>query len=141
MHKTKNIIKRLSARDRASLEAVLADRNSPQKHVWRARIVLLTAGGYGTAEIMRRTGKSKGVIWRWQERFISAGVDALWREMTRPPRIPPLGADVVERVVTLTLAGPSGAATYWTGAAMAEVAGISVSSVQRIWRAHGLQRP
>ena len=139
MHKTKNTIKRLSARDRASLEAVLADRNSPQKHVWRARIVLLTAGGYGTAEIMRRTGKSKGVIWRWQERFISAGVDALWREMTRPPRIPPLGADVVKRVVGLTLAGPSGAATYWTGAAMAEAAGISVSSVQRIWRAHGLQ--
>src|SRR5581483_4264388 len=139
MHKTKNLIKRLSSRDRASLEAVLADRNSPQKHVWRARIVLLTAAGHGTAEIMRRTGKSKGVIWCWQERFISAGSDALWREMTRPSRIPPLGPEVAKRVIALTLAGPSGAATHWTGAAMAEAAGISVSSVQRIWRTHGLQ--
>ena len=34
---------------------------------------------------------------------------------------------------------PSSEATHWTAAAMAKAAGISVSSVQRIWRAHGLQ--
>jgi hypothetical protein len=34
----------------------VADRNSPQKHVWRANIVLLTADGCGTAEIMHRSG-------------------------------------------------------------------------------------
>jgi hypothetical protein len=42
------------------LEAVLADRNSAQKHVWRARIILATAEGYGTMEIMRRAGASRG---------------------------------------------------------------------------------
>ena len=51
---------------RSELEAVLANRNSPQKHVWRAKIVLLTADGHGTAEIMAATGKAKTVIWRWQ---------------------------------------------------------------------------
>src|SRR3954465_14650099 len=59
----------MSAADRARLEAVVADRNSPQKHVWRARIVLATADGLGTGEIVRRTGKSKPCVWRWQERF------------------------------------------------------------------------
>jgi hypothetical protein len=34
---------------------------------------------------------------------------------------------------------PVAEATHWTGAAMAEAAGVSVSSVQRIWRSHGLQ--
>ena len=34
---------------------------------------------------------------------------------------------------------PPGEATHWTGAAMAKAVGVSVSSVQRIWRAHGLQ--
>ena len=34
---------------------------------------------------------------------------------------------------------PTSEATHWTGAAMAEAAGVSVTSVQRIWRAHGLQ--
>jgi hypothetical protein len=55
----KGIAVDVSATDRARLEAIVADRNSPQKHVWRAQIVLLTAAGLGTVEIMRRTGKSK----------------------------------------------------------------------------------
>ena len=63
----------LSAIDRSALEAVVANRNSAQKHVWRAKIVLMTAEGYGTAEIMRATGKAKTVIWRWQERFRDEG--------------------------------------------------------------------
>jgi hypothetical protein len=49
------------------------------------------------------------------------------------------GKDVAERVVALTLQDPPGEATHWTGAMMAKAARISVSSVQRIWRAHGLQ--
>jgi len=67
MHERRNI--RLSAADRSELETVVANRNSPQKQVWRAKIVLLTADGRGTAEIMQATGKAKTVIWRWQERF------------------------------------------------------------------------
>jgi hypothetical protein len=66
----------VSAADRARLAAVVADPNSRQKHVWRARIVLATAEGCGTAEIMRRTGKSKPCVWRWQERFMREGVPA-----------------------------------------------------------------
>ncbi len=58
----------VSAADRARLEAVAADRNSRQKHAWRARIILATAKGCGTAEIMRWSGKSKPCVWRWQER-------------------------------------------------------------------------
>src|SRR5215471_11206796 len=63
----------VSAADRARLEAIVADRNSRQKHVWRSRIVLLTADWLGTNEIMRRVGKSKVTVWRWQERFMQAG--------------------------------------------------------------------
>jgi transposase len=135
----KDVIVDASAADRARLEAVVANRNSPQKHVWRSRIVLLSADGVGTVEIMRRTGKSKTCVWRWQERFMAAGVDGLLRDKTRPSRVPPLAAEVVERVIALTQSDPPGETTHWTGAAMAEAAGISVSSVQRIWRGHGLQ--
>jgi transposase len=129
----------VSPADRVRLDAVVADRNSPQKHVWRSRIVLLSADGCGTNEIMRLTGKSKTCVWRWQERFMAAGADGLLRDKTRPSRIPPLEAQVADRVVALTLTDPPGETTHWTSAAMAEAAGISVSSVQRIWRSHGLQ--
>jgi transposase len=136
MHRTQI---KLSAEERSQLAAVASNRNSPQKHVWRAKIVLMTADGYGTAEIMRRTGKAKTVIWRWQERFGAERVAGLWHDKTRPSRIPPLDSKIAEHVVAVTLAGPPANASHWTGAAMAEAIGISVSSVQRIWRAHGLQ--
>jgi transposase len=132
------IVVNVKAADRRRLTAIVANRNSPQKHVWRARIVLLTADGLGTAEIMRQTGKSKSVVWRWQERFRRAGVDGLLRDKTRPSRKPPLDRAVIARVIDLTGGPPLGETTHWTAAAMAKAVEISVSSVQRIWRAHGL---
>jgi transposase len=67
------------------------------------------------------------------------GHDGLLRDKTRPSRIAPLGSGTVERVVALTQARPPAEATHWTSAMMANAVGISASSVQRIWRAHGLQ--
>jgi transposase len=130
----------VSAADRARLEAIVADRNSPQKHVWRAQIILATADGHGTAAIMRRAGVAKPSVWRWQERFMSEGVDGLLHDKTRPARIPPLAKGAVEAVVTRTLdEAPPDEATHWTAPAMAAASGLSASSVQRIWRAHGLR--
>jgi hypothetical protein len=59
--------------DRERLEAVIGSGNSRQKHVWRARIVLLSAGGVGTMAIQRQTGKGMPTIWRWQARIMAEG--------------------------------------------------------------------
>jgi len=129
----------LSPSDRDRLDQIMKDRNAAQKHAWRAEIVLLTGDGVGTNEIMRRTRTSKTCVWRWQERFMQEGVEGLLRDKTRPSRIRPLAATVIERVVARTLEDPPGETTHWTALMMATEVGISVSSVQRIWRAHGLQ--
>ena len=124
--------------DRERLAAVIGSGNSPQKHVWRARIVLLSGDGLGTMAIQRQTGKGKPTIWRWQARFMAEGVDGLLHDATRPGRKKPLPAATVERVVEMTLAGPPGETTHWIGRAMAKTAGLSLRSVQRIWEAHAL---
>jgi transposase len=128
----------VSAAVRRCLEAIVADRNTPQKHVWRARIILLTAAGLGTNGIMAATGKSKTTVWRWQERFIAAGVEGLLQDRTRPPGKAPIDAARVAEVVRRTLAPPPHEATHWTARAMAEACGLAVSTVQTIWKAHGL---
>src|SRR4051794_16840137 len=92
----------VTASDRQRLATIVADRNSPQKHVWRANIVLLTAEGCGTTEIMRRAGVSKTAVWRWQARFMTEGVNGLLHDKTRPSRIPPLAAEVADEVVRRT---------------------------------------
>src|SRR5260370_38947950 len=98
-----------------------------QKHVWRAEVVLLSAEGLGTNEIMRRTRKSKTCVWRWQERFMQEGVEGLLRDKTRPSRIAPLGPAVTERVAALTSTPPPGELTRWTAAEMTAAGGISAS--------------
>src|SRR6202162_4138181 len=135
----KGIEVRLEPGDRDRLEAVIGSGNSPQKHVWRAPIVLPSAAGVGTMAIQRQTDKGKPTIWRWQARFMAEGVDGLLHDATRPGGKPPLTPAAVERVVEMTLAEPPGEATHWTCRAMAKAAGVSHRSVQRIWAAHGLK--
>ena len=55
----------LGPADRSELQALLSNRNTPRKLAWRAEIVLATADGQGTVEIMRRTGMSKPTVWRF----------------------------------------------------------------------------
>jgi transposase len=129
----------VTAADRVGLDAIVRHRNSPQKHVWRARIVLLSADGIGTVAIMRAVGKDKRAVWRWQERFMHEGIAGLTRDRTRPSRIPPLPAETVDRVIALTNQPPPHEATHWTAPAMAKMVAISPSSVRRIWKGHGLQ--
>ena len=77
------IIVELNAADRTRREVIAADRNSPQKHVWRTCTVLLSADGVGTNEVMGQTVVAKTCVWRWQERFMNEGVDGLLRDKTR----------------------------------------------------------
>jgi transposase len=128
----KGIVVDVTAADRARLKAVVSNRNSSQKHVWRAKIILLTADGLGTNAVIRGTGRSKSVVWRWQERFMQEGVDGLLRDKTRPPGRKPLETAVIERVVAMTAQDPPAEVTHWTAGMMAKAAGISASSVQRI---------
>ena len=129
----------LSPAERATLEGLVSGRNTPQKLVWRARIVLLSADGIGTMTIVRLVGKSKVTVWRWQERYLAKGIAGLRRDATRPGRKPPLSAEVIERVVHKTLHETPEAATHWSIRKMARAVGLSYTSVQRIWKAHGLK--
>jgi transposase len=128
----------VSPADRRCLEAIVADRNRPQKHVWRAKVALAAADGHGTTAIGRCAGLSRPSVRRWRERFAQEGVAGLLRDRSRKPGTPPLPAGTVNRVVELTLGEPPDGATHWTGRMMAKAANISLRSVQRIWKAHRL---
>jgi transposase len=129
----------VSPSNRTRLAALVGDRNTPCKVVWRAEIVLATADGHGTNEIMRRTGMSKPCFWRWQERYIDEGVEGLMRDKTRPSRKPPLPEKIKLAVLTKTANETPANATHWSRASMAAEMGISPSSVGRIWAEAGLK--
>ena len=129
----------VSAAEREQLAAIAADRNRPGKQGERARIVLASADRHTAQRVAQITGVSRPTVWRWQQRFAESGVEGLLRDRTRKPGKAPIAAELTARVVALTCAEPPHQATHWTGRAMAKAIGISLGSVQRIWRAHNLQ--
>lgn len=129
----------VDAEDRARLAAVVGDRNRLQKHVQRARIVLLSAERLPVLTVANAVGVSRPSVWRWQQRFAEAGVDGLLRDKTRPPGKAPLPAGTVAKILALPCTEAPGEATHWTGRATARAVGVSLRAVQRIWAAHRLQ--
>jgi transposase len=129
----------ISAADGDRLQRLVRDRNTAQKVVWRARIVLLAAEGLGAGAIAAATGKSQLTVRRWRRRFLAQGVEGLLKDASRPPRRTPLTAEQIARVVHLTLHTRPPNATHWSVRTLAPVAGLSHSSIQRIWSAHGLK--
>ena len=117
----------------------MSDRNRQGKHIERAQVILASSERGAVQQIANQLGVSRPMVWRWQQRFAEEGVDGLLRDKTRKPGKPPIAAETVQRVVTLTCGSPPGETTHWTGRAMANAVGISLLSVQRIWEAHRLQ--
>ncbi len=129
----------LRAKDRAELERIVADGNTPQKIVKRARIVLMKADGRGVMAIMREVGVSKTTVWRWQDYFVEAGVAGLVKGRSKPPGKKPIADDIKLKVIEKTVKERPANATNWSVRTMAAEMGISHTSVQRIWNEHGLK--
>jgi len=129
----------ISVADRERLQSFVRDRNTPQKVVWRARIVLLAGDGMTAVGISAAVGKSVLAVRRWRRRYMAKGVDGLLKDATRPSRVKPLPPEKIKQVVHMTLHEKPPNATQWSLRSMAAAAGVSYSSVQRIWRAHGLK--
>src|SRR5712664_2652945 len=129
----------ISAADGERLERLVRDRNTPQKVVWRALIVLLASDGLTAEGIAAAVDKSLLTVRRWRRRYMAKGMDGLLKDATRPSRVKPLTPEKIKQVVHMTLHAKPPNATHWSLRSMASAAGVSYSSVQRIWRAHGLK--
>jgi transposase len=129
----------LGDEDRKRLAAIVSDRNRAQKHVQRARIVLLSADRLPVLTVARQTEASRPAVWRWQQRFAEQGVDGLLHDKTRKPGKTPLPAATVAKILALPCGKPPRQATHWTGRMVAQAVGVSLRAVQRIWEANHLQ--
>src|SRR5258708_37498381 len=88
--------------DRERLERLVRDRNTPQKVVWRARIVLLASDGLTAEGISAAVGKSLLTVRRWRRRYAVRGVDGLLKDATRPSRVKPLTPEKIRQLGDMT---------------------------------------
>jgi transposase len=106
--------------------------------VLRARILLLASEGLANVAIARRVGANRNTVLLWRRRFAQGGLAAL-NDAPRPGRRRTLSTEVVQRIVTTTLQERPRAATHWSTRTLAAHLGVSKMTVQRVWKAHGLQ--
>jgi transposase len=129
----------LSAQDRLTLDTWINARNTPQKIVFRSRIILLAASGQPNRRIAQQLQTSRPTVILWRNRFVSGGPAALTEDEPGRGRKPGIGADIVKQIIEATLHTHPVAATHWSVRTMAAAQGVSPATVQRIWDAHGLQ--
>jgi transposase len=128
----------LSEVEEAELRSLARRRKTAQALALRAGIVLACAAGAANQVVAAKLGVTPQTVGKWRARFVERRFDGLHDEPR--PGVPRSIDDAkVEAVVVATLETMPQDATHWSSRAMARNSGISTSSVQRIWRAFGLQ--
>lgn len=128
----------LSDRERAELKSLTMRRKTAQALALRARIVLTCAEGGQNKEVAAKLGLDRATVGKWRRRFVERRMDGLHDEArSGAPRT--IDDARIEAVIVQTLENFPDNATHWSSRGMAKASGLSVSTVQRIWRAFGLQ--
>ena len=128
----------LSEDEEAELRAVLKTPSASQQQAMRARIVLRAAEGASNTQIAAEVGVSLPTVGLWRRNFSERGLEGL-ETAPRPGRPREIDDAEVQRVLAMTLESPPDGSTQWSARRLAAAAGISASTVHRIWRDHKLK--
>jgi len=128
----------LSEEERSELTLLAARRKTAQALALRARIVLACAEGSQNKDVAIELNLDRATVGKWRRRFVERRMGGLHDEpRSGTPRT--IDDARIEAVIVKTLESAPADATHWSSRGTAKESGVSVSSVQRIWRAFGLQ--
>ena len=128
----------LTEDERVRLES-LAHRSRTAPHVARrARIVLACASGRDNKTVAKALRLTPATVGKWRARFLRARLDGLYDE-PRPGAPRQISDEQIEAVIIRTLETTPRGATHWSVREMAATVGMSRMTINRIWRAFGLQ--
>jgi len=125
--------------DREKLTGLGRGRNTAQKVVLRARIVLKAMEGMPRKQIAEELRTSRPTVYRWIERYRAEGVQGLLRDASRPGRNPHITGEQEKTIVEATLHTIPDSATHWSARSMAKAQGVSRMTVHRIWKKYNIK--
>ena len=129
----------LTEGQRRALEIIAKSTTAPHRDVVRARALLLAADGVANTRIAEQAGVSVMTVRAWRERFATDGLAKFGRVREGRGRKVSIPAEKVEAIVHATLHEKPPGETHWSCRSMAKAQGVSKATVQRIWKARGLQ--
>jgi len=128
----------LSESERDELRLITRSRSMPQSLGTRARIVLLAADGESNTDIAERLGLSKPTVGIWRKRYVMQRIAGLYDE-PRPGGPRSIRDEQVATLLRKTLKAKPKDGTHWSCRSIAAETKLSKSTVQRVWKAFGLQ--
>jgi transposase len=129
----------VTVEQRSVLEKLIRSRTAPHRDVQRARVLLMAADGFANTRIASEMDVSPATVGNWRERFAKDGLKDFSGVRPGRGRRPSIPAAKVEEIVRLTLQETPPGETHWSCRTMARRAGVSSSTVQRIWSARGIK--
>ncbi len=130
---------RLLQGERSRLLAVVRAPVSSPRLVRRARIALLAADGRTDREIASELATDPGTVARWRRRFLQGRLPGLLRDAPRPGRPPTIPASRIQVILRSTLGRRPPGGGFWSARSLAREVGVSKTTVQRVWKAHGIE--
>lgn len=124
--------------ERDELERLARRSRTNRNLAQRAKIILRSGSGLSNKSVAAKLRTSTTTVVTWRRRFMDGGVAALYDE-ARPGAPRKITDEDVESIVVKTLESKPKGRTHWSTRKMAEAAGVSASTVGRIWRTFGLQ--
>ena len=124
---------------RLVLERLIRSHTAPHRDVQRARVLLMACDGFANTRIASEVGVAPMTVKAWRDRFAQDGLKDFSAVRPGRGRRPSIPAATVDEIVRLTLHEKPPGETQWSCRSMAKRAGVSSSTVQRVWSARGLK--
>lgn len=130
----------LSDPQRNQLRSIANSKTASVRFAQRATMILLAGEGLQDKQIAARVGVRRQAVALWRGRFLDLGLDGIAKDALRggrrrTARSPAKVRAIIERTCQTT--PPD--ATHWSTNSMAKAAGVSASTVGRVWREHGIK--
>lgn len=129
----------LTEEERTTLTKLSRGRSTEARVVLRAKIVLAAAGGRRNDHIAEELGCTRRTVATWRNRFATARVAGIIKDLPRGGRTPTVRAMKEAEILRKTTQETPRNATHWSTRTMAEAVGVSKATVQRVWRDNGLK--
>ena len=128
----------LTDEERAVLKGWARGRSQEVWRARRARIILELGSGATIGRVAELVGCSRTTVSKWRARFAADRIDGL-EDAPRAGRPRQVTDEAVQALVDRTLhSKPPNGDRAWSTRSAAQAAGMSQSTVSRLWRAVGL---
>ena len=121
------------------LKKLVKGRNTAQKIVLRASIILRYKEGGNKLSISKELSTSRPTVDLWIKRYEAKGIEGLLKDLSRPGRKPKIGQEKENQIVQATLHTKPQAATHWSTRTLAAEHGVSKMTIQRLWKKYNLK--